>query len=88
VDISAVGLFDHPRAASPRSKRRHEKRLRGTKLVAAFGLAALVGVGSYAASYRTLVLISASAPATGSVVPATSGDATTTTLPAPTQSLS
>jgi hypothetical protein len=80
VDIPAVGLFDNPRAASPRSKRRNRKRLRGAKLVAAFGLAALVGLGSYAATYKTLVVISASAPASGSVV---HGDATTTTLPAP-----
>ena len=80
-----MGLFDDPRAALPRSKRRHDKRLRGAKLFAAFSLTALVGLSSYAASYKTLVLISTSAPATGSVVPATNGDATTTTLPAPAQ---
>jgi hypothetical protein len=83
VDIPAVGLFDNPRVASPRSKRRHKKRLHGAKLLAAFGLAALVGLGSYAATYKTLVLISATAPATGSVAQVTNGDATTTTLPAP-----
>ena len=85
VDISAVGLFDDPRAALPRSRRRHNKRLRGAKLVAALSLTVLVGLSSYAASYKTLVLISTSAPATGSVVPANSGDATTTTLPASAQ---
>jgi hypothetical protein len=79
-----VGLFDSPRAPSARSKHRYEKRLRGEKLVAAFCLAVLVGVGSYAASYKALVLISTSATATGSVVQ-TSSDATTTTLPAPAQ---
>ena len=81
--MPVVGLFDNP--ASPLPMRQPQKRLRGAKLVAAFSLAVLVGLGSYAASYRTLVVISASAPATGSVVPATGADAPTTTLHAPAQ---
>jgi hypothetical protein len=85
VDMSAVGLYANPRATSPRSRRRREKRLRGAKLVAALGLTALVGVGTYGASYRALLLISAS-PATGSVAPAAPVSATTTSLPAPTPS--
>jgi len=85
VDLSTVGLFDNPRAPSPRPKRRHEKRLRGPKLVAAFAFAVLVGSGSYAASYKALVLISTSPAASGSVAPTTSGDATITTLSAPAQ---
>jgi hypothetical protein len=77
VDVPAVGLFDNPRTASPRSKRRKKKRLRGAKLVAAFAVTALVGVGSYAATYQVLVLVSAPATATGllpnhgSLMPAT-----------------
>ena len=77
-----MGLFEDPRAALPRSRNRHNKRLRGAKLFAALSLTVLVGLSSYAASYKTLVIISTSAPATGSVVPATSSVATTTTLPA------
>jgi hypothetical protein len=80
VDIPAVGLFDNRRAEAARSQGGNKKRLRGPKLVAAFCLAVLVGLGSYAATYKTLTIISASAPATGSVA---NGGATTTTLPAP-----
>ena len=56
------------------------KRLRRTKLVGAFAVAALVGVGSYAATYHALVLVSVPASAPGSIAPATPGGAHNTTV--------
>ena len=40
--------------------------------MAAFAFTALVGVGSYAATYRALVMVSTPATGTGSIAPASS----------------
>lgn len=56
VDLIAVGLRHDARNEAPEG--RNVKRLRRTKLVAAFAFAALVGAGSYTATYRALVIIS------------------------------
>ena len=66
-------------AASP--GRVTSKHLRRTKLVAAFAVTALVGIGSYAATYHALVLISVPPTAPGSVVSVTSGGTHTPTDP-------
>jgi hypothetical protein len=78
VDTIAVG---EARSASSHPGHRTSKHLRRTKLVAAFAVTALVGMGSYAATYHALVLISAPPTAPGSVVSVTSGGAPTATVP-------
>jgi hypothetical protein len=66
-------MTEDTRADAARPRLRTFKHLRRTKLVTAFAIAALVGVGSYAATYRALVLVSEPAGATGSVVPVSPG---------------
>jgi len=61
------------RSAVSHPGRPTSKHLRRSKLVAAFAVTALVGIGSYAATYHALVLISVPPTATGSVVSVTSG---------------
>jgi hypothetical protein len=73
VEISAVGIAEDARSGAARPRRRSAKHLRRTKLVAAFALTVLVGVGSYAGTYRALVLVSEPAGATGSVAPLSPG---------------
>jgi hypothetical protein len=70
VDTFAMG---EARSAASRPGRVTSKHLRRTKLVAAFAVTALVGIGSYAATYHALVLISVPPTAPGSVVSVTSG---------------
>ena len=71
------------RSATSRPGRSASKHLRRTKLVGAFAVAALVGVGSYAATYHALVLISVPPTASGSVVSVTSGGPHTATATVP-----
>jgi hypothetical protein len=78
VDTIAVG---EARSAASHPGRPTSKYLRRTKLVAAFAVTALVGIGSYAATYHALVLISVPPTVPGSVVSVTSGDAHTATVP-------
>jgi hypothetical protein len=78
VDTTAVG---QTRSATSRPGRSTSKHLRRTKLVGAFAVAALVGIGSYAATYHALVLISVPPTASGSVVSVTSGSPHTATVP-------
>jgi hypothetical protein len=73
VDPLAIGLRHDARTDPPEG--RSTRRLRRTKLVAAFAVAALVGAGSYTATYRALVIISkptalAPTPAPGTTVAA------------------
>jgi hypothetical protein len=67
-------------AASPLG-RATSKRLRRTQLVGAFAVTALVGIGSYAATYHALVLVSVPPTAPGSVVHVNSGGAPNVTVP-------
>ena len=78
VDTIAVGDV---RSAVSHSGRPTSKHLRRTKLLGALAVTALVGIGSYAATYHALVLISVPTTAPGSVVPANSGGAHTVTVP-------
>ncbi len=68
-----MGFPDDARTAAPGRRLPTSKRLRRSKLVAAFALTALVGTGSYAATYRALVVVSTPATGTGSITPAPSG---------------
>jgi hypothetical protein len=77
VDSIAVGKARS--AASPLG-RATSKRLRRTQLVGAFAVTALVGIGSYAATYHALVLVSVPT-APGSVVHVNSGGAPNVTVP-------
>jgi hypothetical protein len=78
VDTIAVGKA---RSATSHPGRSTSKHLRRTKLVGAFAVAALVGMGSYAATYHALVLISVPPSPPGSVVSVTSGVHHTATVP-------
>jgi hypothetical protein len=78
VDTIAVGKA---RSATSHPGRSTSKRLRRTKLVGSFAVAALVGIGSYTATYRALVLISVPPTAPRSVVSVTSGGPHTATVP-------
>jgi len=64
-----VGFTEDARAEAARPRIRSAKHLRRTKLVTAFAITALVGVGSYAATYRALVLVSGPVAPAGSVAP-------------------
>ena len=74
-----MGLAEEARRDAPQGQ--STKRLRRTKLVAAFALTALVGVGSYTATYRALEIISIPSSPASSVPPIPS--AATTTVPPP-----
>lgn len=56
VDFVAIGLR-HDAPSEP-SQGRNSKQLRRAKIVAALAIAALVGAGTYVATYRALVIIS------------------------------
>jgi hypothetical protein len=56
VDFVALGLRDDARGEPCES--RPTTPFRWAKLVAAFAVAALVGAGSYTATYRALVMVS------------------------------
>jgi hypothetical protein len=79
MDILAMGLAEEARRDAPQGQ--STKRLRRTKLLAAFALTALVGVGSYTATYRALEIISIPSSPASSVTPIPS--AATTTVPPP-----
>jgi hypothetical protein len=71
VDSLSIGLRHEARSESPEGPK--AVHLRRTKVVAALAVAALVGAGSYAATYRSLVILStpsalAPAPAPGSTI--------------------
>jgi len=85
VDPPTVSLFGDVRTTRARPQPARPVPHRRAKLVAAFVVTALVGVGSFAATYRTMELISVPAPANGSVAPASG---TTVTVPEPVQSQS
>ncbi len=76
-----MSLLGDVRSAPARPRHRTSTHLRRAKLVAAGALTVLVGLGSYATTYRTLVLVSSPAQENGSVVHAPSGGATTATVP-------
>ena len=83
---SEIALWTPLPWASPARPRPHRarpisKHLRRTKLAAAFAITALVGIGSYAATYHALVIISVPSAAPGSVVLVPSGDAHSVTVP-------
>jgi hypothetical protein len=78
VDTIAVGKA---RSAASHPGRSASKHLRRTKLLGAFAVTALVGIGSYAATYHALVLISVPPPAQGSVVSLTPGGTHTAHVP-------
>jgi hypothetical protein len=73
VGITAAGITEDPRVGAARPRLRSSKHLRRTKLIAAFAIAALVGIGSYTATYRALALVSDPAVAMGSVAPVSPG---------------
>jgi hypothetical protein len=56
VDFVALDLRDEARRAPPGD--RHPTHFRRAKVLAALVVAALVGAGSYTATYRALVIIS------------------------------
>ena len=75
-----MGMPDDAGTAVPRPRLRTSRHLRRTKLVTAFAITALVGIGSYAATYEALIKVST--PATGSIAPAPS--ISTGSVPPPT----
>jgi hypothetical protein len=80
VDFSTMSVMGDARSAPSRPSRQATKLRRRVKLVAASALAVLVGLGSYALTYRVLVVVSTPAVAS-SAVPATSGGGSTATVP-------
>ena len=69
MGITALGIPDHARTAAALSAP-GAPRHRRSKLVAAFALTAIVGLGSYVATYRALTVVSTPAPS-HTVAPAT-----------------
>jgi hypothetical protein len=80
-----MGLSDDARAAATRPQHQPQtstpKRLRRAKLFSAFAITAVVGIGSYAATYRALVIYSTPSAPTGSIAPGPTGSAASTTVP-------
>jgi len=68
-----VGTSHEAPTAAFRPRSPASRRFRRSKLAAAFAVAALVGVGSYAATYHALEIINARPTVPGSVGPVTSG---------------
>jgi hypothetical protein len=81
VGTVAAGLSDEARSAASLPGRPTAKHLRRTKVIGAIAVAALVGIGTYAATYHALYLMSAPPAAQGSVTPITSGGPHTATVP-------
>ncbi len=75
--MTVVGFEDAPIAPA----RPSSAYLRRTKVVTALAVSALVGIGSYAATYRALTLVSQPSQGTGSVVRAPMGGPSTTEAP-------
>jgi hypothetical protein len=80
VDPVAIGLRQDARTDPPEG--RNTKHLRRAKLVAAFAVAALVGAGSYTATYRALVIISKPTALAPTPAPGTTTVAVATAAPA------
>ena len=80
-----MSLFGDARPAPPRPQHRAAPRHRRAKLVVAFVLTALVGAGSFAATYRTMELLSVPAPANGSIPSGTTVSVPPPATPAQTQ---
>jgi hypothetical protein len=80
-----MGISDDARTVAPRPGRLAAKRLHRGKVLAAFAVTAVVGIGSYAATYRALEMISVTTPATnsGSVTPVSSHPATVPSTASP-----
>ena len=76
-----MGISEKARTIASRPRRPTSKRLRRSKLVAAFAVTALVGIGSYAATYHALEIVNAPPTAAGSVAPVTSGAGHVATSP-------
>ena len=76
-----MGISDEAQTAASRPKRAASRRLRRSKIVAAFAVTALVGIGSYAATYHALEIINARPAAPGSVGSVTSGAGHVATSP-------
>ena len=68
-----MGISDEARTAASRPGRAASRRLRRSKIAAALAVTALVGIGSYAATYHALEIVNARPTAPGSVGPVTSG---------------
>jgi hypothetical protein len=81
VDTFAVGISDKARTVASRPRRPASKRLRRGKLVAAFAVTTLVGIGSYATTYHALEIIYAGPTAQGSAGSVTSGAGHVATSP-------
>jgi hypothetical protein len=73
VDTFAVGISEKARTIASRPRRPASKRLRRSKLVAAFAVTALVGIGTYAATYHALEIMNAQPAVPGSAGSVTSG---------------
>jgi hypothetical protein len=73
VQIIVMGRPDEAGAGTSEPDLRKGAHLRRTKLVSAFVVTALVGVGSYTATYDVLNAVTRPSPATGSIAPAPSG---------------
>ena len=76
-----MGISEKARTIASRPRRPASKRLRRSKLVAAFAVTALVGIGSYAATYHALEIINAQPAAPGSARSVTSGAGHVATSP-------
>jgi hypothetical protein len=73
VDTIAVGISDEAQTAASRPERRASRRLRRSKLAAAFAVTALVGIGSYTATYHALEIMNPGPTAQAPVGSVTAG---------------
>ncbi len=80
MGITAVGIED-ARTASARPRTERSTHLRRSKIATALAVSALAGIGSYAATYRALILVSQPSQGSGSVVRAPTGGTSTTHAP-------
>jgi hypothetical protein len=78
-----MGLADDAGAAATLPRQQTPTRHRRAKLLTAFAITAVVGVGSYAATYRALVIVSTPSTPTGSIAPAPAGSTTVPTAAQP-----
>lgn len=72
MGITAVGIED-ARTASARPRTERSLHLKRTKIATALAVSALAGIGSYAATYRALILVSQPSQGSGSVARAPTG---------------
>jgi hypothetical protein len=78
-----MGLSDDARTAPTRARQQTPKPLRRTKLLTALAVTAVVGLGSYAATYRALEIVSTPSAPTGSIAPSPTGSTTVPTAAQP-----